>query len=138
VRCLSWLIACRDATDGTCAKNSLDSLACSECIPTPVRGADSWEKRWKKSTWKTSEKADGTFKLTAGKWYGDANDKGIQTGPDARFFAYYSKLDTPYDNAGKDLVFQVCDLQMINHLCALFPLFTSSRSSSVLRTCWRV
>jgi calreticulin len=69
--------------------------------------ADSWEKRWKKSTWKTSEKSDGTFKLSAGKWYGDAEDKGIQTDPDARFFAYYSKLDKPYDNAEKDLVFQV-------------------------------
>lgn len=55
--------------------------------------------------------ADGTagdFTLTAGKWYGDAEaDKGIQTGPDSRFFALYSEMEKKFDNKGKDLVLQV-------------------------------
>jgi hypothetical protein len=49
--------------------------------------------------------------LTAGEWYGDAEaDKGIKTGPDARFFAYYATLETPFNNEGKDLVVQVISL----------------------------
>jgi hypothetical protein len=56
----------------------------------------------------TDEKTDGDFTLTAGKWYGDAEaDQGIQTGPDARFFASYSELSAAFSNEGKDLVVQV-------------------------------
>lgn len=85
-----------------------------------------WEKRWTKSSWKEKEGEAGTFTLTAGKWYGDAEaDKGVQTGPDAKFFAYYSKLDKPYDNSGKDLVVQAraaCSLVLlglVTRSCAL-------------------
>lgn len=76
-------------------------------LPVPLPAA-SWEGRWKKSTWKKSEGSQGEFKLTAGKWYGDAEaDKGIQTGPDSKYFATYAELTKTLDNTGKDLVLQV-------------------------------
>lgn len=60
-----------------------------------------------KSSWKQSEGTAGEWTWTAGKWYGDAEaDKGIQTGPDARFYAIsapFPKISTE----GKDLVVQV-------------------------------
>ena len=70
------------------------------------RSAGAWEKRWTKSSWKVSEGTAGEWTHTAGKWYGDAEaDKGIQTGPDARFYATAAKFDT-FSNEGKDLVLQ--------------------------------
>ena len=61
-----------------------------------------------KSKWKQSDGQAGDFKLTAGKWYGDAEaDKGIQTGPDSKFFALYAPLEKEFDNTGKDTVVQV-------------------------------
>lgn len=68
---------------------------------------DSWESRWHKSSWKQADGTAGEFKLSAGKWYGDAEaDKGIQTGPDSKFFATWAKLSKTADNTGKDLVLQ--------------------------------
>ncbi|GFR39621.1 hypothetical protein Agub_g85 [Astrephomene gubernaculifera] len=68
---------------------------------------DSWADRWVKSKWKQSDGQAGDFKLSAGKWYGDAEaDKGIQTGPDSKFFASYAPLDKVFDNTGKDTVLQ--------------------------------
>jgi hypothetical protein len=94
-----------------------------------VHNADKWQKRWHKSSWKKSKGTDGTFTLTAGKWYGDsAADKGIQTGPDARFFAYYAKLDKPFDNSGKDLIVQVCSCAAA--LCSTCRLFVWLRSTA--------
>ena len=50
----------------------------------------------------------GEFKWTAGKWFGDAAaGKGIQTGPDSKYFALYSELKKPFTNDKKDLVLQV-------------------------------
>ena len=72
-------------------------------LPPP---AAAWEKRWTKSTWKVSDGTAGDFKLTAGKWYGDAEaGKGIQTGPDARFFASTATFPK-FSNEGSDLVLQ--------------------------------
>lgn len=66
-----------------------------------------WEDRWVQSSWKKSSGEAGTFKVTAGKFYGDAQaDKGLQTTQDARFYATSSKIDTPFENDGKDLVLQ--------------------------------
>jgi calreticulin len=49
----------------------------------------------------------GKWVHTAGKWYGDENDKGIQTSEDARFYGLSAKLDKPYDSTkGKPLVIQ--------------------------------
>jgi calreticulin len=67
---------------------------------------DGWEKRWVVSDWKKSEGTAGEWKHTAGEWYGDAQkDKGIQTTPDARFYAISAKF-SEFSNKGKDLVVQ--------------------------------
>ncbi len=55
-----------------------------------------------------SDGSAGEFKLTAGKWYADAEaDKGIQTGPDSKFFAISAPLTAVFDNTGKDTIVQV-------------------------------
>ena len=48
----------------------------------------------------------GAWGWTAGKWYGDENDKGIQTTEDARFYGYSAKMDKVFNNENKDLVLQ--------------------------------
>ena len=48
----------------------------------------------------------GAWGWTAGKWYGDENDKGIQTSEDARFYGYSAKMDKVFNNENKDLVLQ--------------------------------
>jgi calreticulin len=49
----------------------------------------------------------GKFVQTAGKWYGDENDKGIQTSEDARFYGLSAALDKTYTSASdKPLVVQ--------------------------------
>lgn len=48
----------------------------------------------------------GKWKLTAGKFYGDAEEnKGIQTSQDARFYSISAKFDK-FNNEGKTLVVQ--------------------------------
>jgi len=65
-----------------------------------------WEDRWVKSSWKKSEGQAGDWKHTAGDWYGDKEaDKGIQTTPDARFYAISAKFDK-FSNRDKDLIVQ--------------------------------
>lgn len=64
-----------------------------------------WEDRWVKGTPKSSSEM-GKWKWTAGKWYGDKEDKGVQTGEDARFYSLAAKLDKEFDNKDKDLVIQ--------------------------------
>jgi calreticulin len=49
----------------------------------------------------------GKFKHTAGEWYADENDKGIQTSEDARFYGISAPLEKTYTSEkGKDLVIQ--------------------------------
>lgn len=63
-----------------------------------------WEKRWVESTFKGNEQ--GKFKLSHGKFYGDAEaDLGIQTSQDARFYGVSAKFE-PFSNEGKTLVLQ--------------------------------
>nr|AND99540.1 calreticulin [Scylla paramamosain] len=65
---------------------------------------DDWASRWVQSEHKGKE--FGKFKLTPGKFYGDAEkDKGIQTSQDARFYGLSSKFD-PFTNKDKPLVIQ--------------------------------
>ena len=72
----------------------------------PCPGA-AWEKRWVKSNWKVKDGTAGDWTLTPGKWFGDAKaDAGIQTGPDARFFAIAAPFKKPVDTEGKTLVLQ--------------------------------
>ena len=39
----------------------------------------------------------GKWGWTAGKWYGDAEDKGIQTSQDARFYGYSAKMNKVFN-----------------------------------------
>uniref|UniRef100_A0A4W3H789 Calreticulin n=1 Tax=Callorhinchus milii TaxID=7868 RepID=A0A4W3H789_CALMI len=70
---------------------------------TPPPHTDVWQQRWVESKHKSDY---GQFKLTAGKFYGDAEkDKGLQTSQDARFYAMSTKFE-PFSNEGKTLVIQ--------------------------------
>jgi len=65
---------------------------------------DNYKQRWVESTFKGAEQ--GAFKLTPGKFYGDAEkDIGLQTSEDARFYGISAKLE-PFSNEGKSLVIQ--------------------------------
>lgn len=67
---------------------------------------ESWKKKWTESTkWKPKAEM-GKWEHTAGKWYGDENDKGIKTSEDARFYGISAPLDKVYKHEGKDLVIQ--------------------------------
>eukprot|EP01133_Synstelium_polycarpum_P010566 gene10566-12291_t len=67
---------------------------------------DEWQSNWVTSKWRQEDGTAGKFVLSAGKWYGDAeDDKGIQTSQDARFYAVSSKFPA-FSNEGKDLVLQ--------------------------------
>jgi calreticulin len=49
----------------------------------------------------------GAWKHTAGQWYADEADKGIQTSEDARFYGISAPLEKTYTSGpGKDLVIQ--------------------------------
>jgi calreticulin len=64
---------------------------------------ESYTKRWVQSTAKSDL---GEFKLSHGKFYGDAKkDLGLQTSQDARFYAISAKFDQ-FSNEGKTLVIQ--------------------------------
>lgn len=65
-----------------------------------------WESRWVvPSEWKSKSEL-GEWKWTSGQFHADANDKGIQTSEDARFYGLSAKLDSTFDNKDKDLVLQ--------------------------------
>jgi len=67
---------------------------------------DNWTSRWSEPTsWKPKEEM-GAWKHTAGEWFGDADDKGIQTSEDARFYGISAKLDKPFVSGDKPLVIQ--------------------------------
>ncbi|KAL8584633.1 hypothetical protein ACOMHN_002362 [Nucella lapillus] len=79
------------------------------CDPTvyfreEFSGDDVDSEKWVESTHKGGEQ--GKFKITAGKFYGDAElDKGLQTTQDARFYGISAKFDK-FSNDGKTLVVQ--------------------------------
>merc|ERR1719166_763022 len=65
-----------------------------------------WESRWTVSKWKESEGTQGKWVASAGKWFKDeAEDTGIQTGEDSRFFGISASFDS-FSNADKDLIVQ--------------------------------
>ncbi|KAG6536130.1 hypothetical protein ZIOFF_001174 [Zingiber officinale] len=66
---------------------------------------DGWENRWIKSDWKKDENMAGEWNYTSGKWTGDAEDKGIQTSEDYRFYAISAEFPE-FSNKDKTLVFQ--------------------------------
>merc|ERR1711934_254742 len=62
-----------------------------------------WESRWTQSKAKSDL---GTFKVSAGKFYGDAEaSKGLQTSQDAKFYGIMAKTKE-FSNEGKTLVVQ--------------------------------
>ncbi|KAI5101098.1 calreticulin precursor, partial [Silurus meridionalis] len=64
---------------------------------------DEYKTRWLESKHKSDY---GQWKLSAGKFYGDAElDKGLQTSQDARFYALSRRFE-PFSNEGKPLVIQ--------------------------------
>mmetsp|Transcript_6455 Transcript_6455/g.14859 ORF Transcript_6455/g.14859 Transcript_6455/m.14859 type:complete len:388 (-) Transcript_6455:68-1231(-) len=65
-----------------------------------------WESRWTPSEWKKSDGTQGTWQLSAGRWFGDeAEDKGVQTAEDSRFFGLSAGFDS-FSNEGKELIIQ--------------------------------
>merc|ERR1712187_326105 len=67
---------------------------------------DGWESRWAKSQWKESEGTQGKWAAAAGKWFKDeAEDKGIQTKEDSKFFGISAGFDS-FSNEGKELIIQ--------------------------------
>jgi len=68
---------------------------------------ESWNDRWVVPTkWRSADEL-GKIVHTSGKWYADVNDKGIQTGEDARFYGLSAKMDKPFSSSdGKDIVIQ--------------------------------
>mmetsp|Transcript_10864 Transcript_10864/g.15218 ORF Transcript_10864/g.15218 Transcript_10864/m.15218 type:complete len:400 (+) Transcript_10864:69-1268(+) len=67
---------------------------------------DSYTSRWTESTtWKSAAEM-GKWELTAGDIYGDAEDKGIKTTEDHRFYGISAPLTKPYVSGGKPLVLQ--------------------------------
>merc|ERR1712066_442833 len=65
-----------------------------------------WEDRWTLSKWKESEGTAGKWVASAGKWHTDeAEDTGIQTGEDSKFFGISAGFDS-FSNEGKDLIIQ--------------------------------
>merc|ERR1712084_130212 len=67
---------------------------------------EGWESRWTASTWKESEGTQGKFVAATGKWFGDAaEDQGIQTSEDSKFFGISAGFDS-FSNDGKDVIIQ--------------------------------
>ena len=64
-----------------------------------------WEDRWVEGS-ENKPGQMGEWKWTAGQWYADKNDKGIQTGQDARFYSLSADMGTEIRNEGDDLVIQ--------------------------------
>merc|ERR1719432_32787 len=66
---------------------------------------DGWDSRWTVSKWKESEGTTGKWEAATGKWFKDAEDKGIQTAQDSRFFGIASSFDS-FSNEGKQVIIQ--------------------------------
>lgn len=65
-----------------------------------------WVKRWTEpGKWKPKAEM-GKWKQTAGEWFADKDDRGLQTSEDARFYGISAPLEKPYKSAGKPLVLQ--------------------------------
>jgi calreticulin len=64
-------------------------------------------KRWVQAKAKKSEGTAGAMKISAGKFYADAeDDKGLQTSEDARFYLYTAEIPKEFSNKDKTLILQ--------------------------------
>merc|ERR1719370_924003 len=67
---------------------------------------EGWENRWTTSKWKESDGTAGKWVATAGKWFKDqAEDTGIQTSEDSKFFGISAGFDS-FSNKDKELIVQ--------------------------------
>lgn len=70
---------------------------------------DDWEQHWVYSRHRPvkGQGLMGTFRLTAGAYYGDQRaQRGIQTVDDGAFYQISSKFKQPFNTSGKDFVLQ--------------------------------
>ena len=76
-------------------------------FPSPETFNDKdWKSRWTMPTnWKPAAEM-GEWGWTTGQYFGDANDKGVQTSEDARFYGMSAKLSESFTNKDKPLVVQ--------------------------------
>lgn len=91
------------------------SLAILAAFATPVTSKiyfqedfndEKWTSRWTESTKWKSKAEMGTWAHTAGEWYDDEDDKGIQTSVDARFYGISAPMEDTFTSGDKDLVIQ--------------------------------
>lgn len=67
---------------------------------------ENWTSRWTESSkWKPKSEM-GTWAHTAGEWYDDEDDKGIQTSVDARFYGISAPMTSTFTSGEKELVIQ--------------------------------
>lgn len=70
---------------------------------------DDWEQNWVYSRHRPTkgESVIGTFRLTSGAYYGNQRvQRGLQTMDEAAWYQISSKLRSPLNTSGRDLVFQ--------------------------------
>jgi len=66
---------------------------------------DPMENGWVQSDWKKDDGSRGVFEWTSGDWAADAENKGLKTSQDAKFYAISKKIPI-FNNEDKTLVFQ--------------------------------
>ncbi|GAX14083.1 calreticulin [Fistulifera solaris] len=67
---------------------------------------EAWKTRWTvPSSWKSKSEL-GEWKHTAGAYFADENDQGIQTSENHRFYGLSAKMDKPFVSGDKELVIQ--------------------------------
>lgn len=66
---------------------------------------DPMENGWVQSGWKKDSGEAGAFDWSSGQWSVDAENKGLRTSQDAKFYAITKEIPT-FNNEGKSLVFQ--------------------------------
>jgi len=66
---------------------------------------DPMENGWVQSDWKKDDGSQGVFEWTSGDWAADAENKGLKTSQDAKFYAISKKIPI-FNNEDKTLVFQ--------------------------------
>jgi len=80
------------------------------CAYSTVHFSDSltgdWESRWVVSNWKKDSGEAGAWKVTAGKFHADGENKivGLQTTQDARFYDISAKFPKAFSNKDSKLV----------------------------------
>lgn len=92
---MRWTLACLGSL----------SLASGKIYFSETFGSG-WESRWTVSKWKDSEGTAGKWVPAAGKWFVDeAENTGIQTSEDSRFFGIAASFDS-FSNENKELIIQ--------------------------------